>query len=249
MPTWRRFRPTLWPTLFTVPALLVLIGLGTWQVDRLQWKSHLIGTFDARMAEAPVPPPVAIEDMEKWRFRRVEPQGVFQHTKEILLTGRTFEGSAGFHVLTPLLLKDGRIVIVNRGWVPEKLHNRDSRPETLPQGLQTIQGIVRQDKRRGTFVPDNEPQNEVWLYVDTEQMAKHREIYPVAPYYVDAIRPPGPYVLPIGASTMVAVRNEHLQYALTWYLLAATLLVIYVIYHYRPEDDLAGGSDGGESEA
>jgi surfeit locus 1 family protein len=238
MSSGRRFRPTFWPTLFTIPALLVLIGLGAWQVERLQWKNELVETFDTRIAQPPVDAPLSIESMKTWQYRRVELVGVYQHEKEILMTGRTFEGSAGFHVLTPLLLNDDRIIIVNRGWIPEKLRAREKRPETLVDGLVTVEGILREDKRRGPFVPDNEPKNEVWLYVDTNEMASHREIVPVAPYYVDAIRDPGPYVLPIGASAEIVVRNEHLQYAATWFLLAGTLLVIYVIYHYRrPEDE------------
>lgn len=224
---------------------MVLIGLGSWQVERLNWKQQLIDTFEARMAQQPVAAPLKVDNMGQWKYRLVKLDGVYQHDKEILMTGRTFEGSAGFHVLTPLLLQDNRIVIVNRGWVPEKLRAREKRPETLVEGLLTIQGILREDKRRGPFVPDNEPKNEVWLYVDTNEMASHREIFPVAPYYVDAIRAPGPYVLPIGASTQIAVRNEHLQYAVTWFLLAATLLVIYVIYHYRrPEDEEGQGPAG-----
>ena len=240
MASGRRFRPTFWPTLFTVPALMVLVGLGAWQVERLNWKNSLVETFDSRIAMAPVEAPTTIENMDEWRYRRVELVGVFQHGKEIVMTGRPFEGSAGFHVLTPFLLGDDRIIIVNRGWVPEKLRAREKRPETLVEGLVTVLGIIREDRRRGAFVPDNEPHNEVWLYVDTDQMASHRDIVPVAPYYVDAIRDPGPYTLPIGASAEIAVRNEHLQYAVTWFLLAGTLLVIYVIYHFRRPEDEAG---------
>jgi surfeit locus 1 family protein len=240
----RRFRPTLWPTLFTVPALIVLIGLGAWQVERLRWKNELIETFDTRMAMPAVEAPAKIENMAEWQYRRVTLTGVFQHQKELLMTGRPFEGNAGFHVLTPLLLSDDRIILVNRGWVPEKLRDPTKRPETQVEGLVTVEGIVREDKRRGTFVPDNEPKNEVWLYVDTHQMAAHRDIVPVADYYVDAIRPPGPYTLPIGASAELSVRNEHLQYAVTWFLTAGTLLVIYVIYHFRRPEDEADGASG-----
>jgi len=111
----RRFRPTLWPTVFTIPALIVLVGLGLWQVDRLQWKTALIETFEARVAEAPAPPPQAVDDIEPWRYRRIQLRGVFQHEKEFLITGKTFEGTAGFHVITPMLLEDDRIILVNRG--------------------------------------------------------------------------------------------------------------------------------------
>lgn len=238
MSSQRRFRPTLWPTVFTVPALAVLIGLGSWQIDRMQWKTELIDRFESRVAAPVVDAPDAVNDWDAWRFRRVQMTGVFQHEKELMITGKPFEGTAGFHVITPLLLEDGRIILVNRGWIPEKNRDRATRPKSLTQGLVTVEGILRQDKRRGRFVPDNEPQNEVWLYVDTDEMASHREIVPVAGYYVDAIRPPGPYKLPIGATTDISVRNEHLQYAMTWYLLACALVGVYFFYHYRrPEDE------------
>ena len=229
----RRFRFTLWPTLFTVPALAILLGLGLWQIDRLHWKTELIANFDARVSAAAVPPPQQVTDTAEWRFRKVRLDGVFLHEKEVLITGKPFEGTAGFHVVTPLRLADGRVILVNRGWVPEKLRQRARRPESLPAGRVTLEGLVRADRRRGYFVPDNEPGNEVWLYVDTAEIARHRGLDAVAGYVVDALRGPGPYSLPIGASDRITVRNEHLQYAITWFLLAATLLAVYLVYHYR----------------
>ena len=86
-------------------------------------------------------------------------------------------------------------------------------------------------------MPDNEPQNNVWLYINSDQMAKKSQVGPIANYYIDVLREPGPYALPIGARGSIKMRNEHLQYALTWYFLALSLLVIYVIYHYRPDEN------------
>ena len=232
----RRFRPTLWPTLFTVFGVAVLLGLGTWQIERLHWKRALIEAFETRVAAEPVTPPDLIDDIERWRYRRLAIEGRFLHDKELHLTGRTFEGSAGFHVVTPFRLEDGRILLVNRGWIPENRRSRASRPESLVAGRISLTGLLREDRRRGYFVPDNEPHNEVWLYVDTGQAANHRELGSVLPYYADAIRGPRPYRLPIGANTVLTVRNEHLQYAATWYLLALSLLVIYIIYHYQRPD-------------
>ena len=228
-----RFRFTLWPTVFTIPVLAVLLGLGVWQLDRLEWKSALIATFDARVSAAPVAPPETVTDIEEWRFRKLLLEGEFLHEKEVMVTGKPFEGTAGFHVITPMRLDDGRTVLVNRGWVPEKLRNRADRPASLPAGRVVLEGLLREDRRRGYFVPDNEPANEVWMYVDTAEMARHRALGPVAGYVIDALREPGPYRLPIGASDRITVRNEHLQYAVTWFLLALTLVAVYLAYHYR----------------
>ena len=81
MPTRRKFRPTLWPTVFTIPALITLIALGTWQVDRLKWKRELIANFETKIAQPLVLPPESVSDWNTWRFRRVTITGVYQHER------------------------------------------------------------------------------------------------------------------------------------------------------------------------
>ena len=232
-----KFKPTMGPTLFAVPTFVILILLGSWQVQRMSWKQEIITSFEQQMAKQPVMPPLDIKKDTDWRYTRVRATGRFLHDKEILLTGRTFEGTAGFHVVTPFLFDGGRIVLINRGWIPEKLRERKSRPQTTPTGIVVMEGILREDNRKGYFVPENEQKNEVWLYVNTKQIAEYREIGPVPGYYIDELRAPGPYKLPIGAAGKIEIRNEHLKYAVTWFLLAITLLAVYIIYHTRKRED------------
>lgn len=237
----RKFRPTFWATFFTILAVAFMLGLSYWQLQRLAWKTNLIDQFETRIAEAPVPPPDRVDDIERWRYRRVELKGTYLNDKELLLTGKPFEGNAGFHLITPMKLTDGRIVLVNRGWIALKAQGPVDTKPMHPEGVQTVEGLILEDKRRGYFVPDNEPENEVWLYVDTAEMAKARGLGDVLPYYVDKLRDPGPLRMPIGADSKIHVRNEHLSYAITWALLALTLIVIYVIYHLKPEDETDDG--------
>ena len=114
------------------------------------------------MSDKAIDPPVKVDDIEKWRFKRVILMGKFLHQQEFTITGKTFEGTAGFHLITPLQSADGRITLINRGWIPERLRLRDSRPETLTKGGVIVDGIIREDKKKGYFVPENEPQNNVW---------------------------------------------------------------------------------------
>lgn len=239
----RRFRPTLWATVFTILSVIFMLCLSYWQLERLAWKTNLIDQFEARVTQPPVSPPDTLDDPDYWRYRRVELKGTYLHDKELLLTGKPFEGNAGFHLITPMKLTDGRTVLVNRGWIQLKaLGPVDTAPMHV-EGVQTVEGLILEDKKRGYFVPDNEPENEVWLYVDTAQMAAARDLGPVLPYYVDKLRDPGPLKMPIGADTKIHVRNEHLSYAITWALLALTLIVIYVIYHLKPEDETDDGRE------
>ena len=115
-----KFRPLLWPTIVTIPALIVLLMLGTWQVNRLQWKTALIDEFKARSTAEAIYPSFQSAAVE---FQRVSLEGRFLHDETVYLTGRTYEGNAGFHVVTAFESAKGDIFFVNRGWVSEAYHN------------------------------------------------------------------------------------------------------------------------------
>ena len=127
-----KFRPFLWLTIVTLPALLMLIGLGSWQLQRLQWKNDLISSFEARSAADAITIPATNAELDDLEFRNLALSGVFQHDKETFLTGRTYEGNAGFHVVTPLLLDDGRIILVNRCLLYTSPSPRDQRGSRMP---------------------------------------------------------------------------------------------------------------------
>ena len=93
-----KFRPFLWLTIVTLPALLVLIGLGSWQLQRLQWKNDLISSFEARSAAVAIAIPAADEELDDLEFRSLALYGVFQHDMETFLTGRTYEGLSLIHI-------------------------------------------------------------------------------------------------------------------------------------------------------
>lgn len=241
----RRFKPTLWPTLFTIPAVLFMLALGTWQVQRLYWKLALIEQFETRVAAEPVQPPERVENFEEMRYRRIALRGEFLHDKEVLLTGKLFKGTTGFHVVTPLRLSDGRTLLVNRGWIPDKRKLRENRPSTLVEGPVDVEGIVRDPSLKSVFVVANEPEREIWLTVDIDVIARERGLPDLSNYYVDALRPEGALVFPVGATRVISVHNDHLQYAITWFTLAIALMVIYGIYHTQPANK---ENDGGEAE-
>lgn len=239
------FRPAFWMTIATVPALILLLGLGGWQLWRLEWKQQLIADFESRaLAEAVAPP---AEDAAILQYQRLRASGVFLHGLETAMTGKTFEGTAGYHIITPLQLDDGRILLVNRGWVAEDYRNAESRPSSLPQGQQRFEGILRLPQQQGRFVPDNDPEGGFWFTVKPDEIARHHGLGDavITAYTIDALRDEGPLILPIGASVEIEMRNEHLQYALTWFGLALGLIGVYLSWHHqtgrlrfsRPDED------------
>ena len=89
------------------------------------------------------------------------------------MTGRTYEGNAGFHIVTPFTLRDGRIVLVNRGWVSETYRDPEKRPFTLVEGEVTLDAILRFPGKKGYFVPENEAENGFWFTLVPAQIVAH----------------------------------------------------------------------------
>lgn len=230
----QRFRFTLWPTLFTIPALALLIALGTWQLERLQWKTALIAAREAALAAPAVPAPETLEAARALDFHNVTVSGRFDHAKELLIEARDKRDVTGAQIVTPLILADGRILLVNRGFVPESRRAPGTRAEGQVAGTVTLAGILRLAvPPRGLVMPVNQPG--FWTYVDIPKMAAADGLDPASllPYYIEAGPAPNPGGFPIGGQTRIALPNDHLQYALTWYGFAVTLIVIYLVYHYR----------------
>jgi len=232
----RVFRPTLWPTVFTIPCVLIMIGLSIWQVERLQWKEGLIADRQARITAAPIDLPPAGSDLGAAEYRRVRLTGQFQNDHEMYLAARSMNSSVGYHIVTPFVMDNGGTVLVDRGWVPETKKLPDARPQGQLAGAVTMDGVVRLSQRQSFLQPDNEPDKNVWFFLDLPAMVAKAGLSARSDIYVEAAASDIPGTYPLGGQTRINLPNDHLQYAITWALLAAALIVIYVLYHYQPVD-------------
>lgn len=232
------FRPMLWPTVFTVPAVALMLSLGIWQLERMEWKEEIISTRQARVTapEISLPGPGATAETFEYFPARVE--GTFLHDREMYLGARSMRGNVGFQVVTPFQLAPagpengaGEIILVNRGWVPDSLRDPARRAEGQVEGPLTLHGILRWPVERAWLQPENEPDKNFWFYVDLPAMAEFAGVEANTTYYLEASAEPNPGGMPIGGQTRVNLPNDHLHYALTWFSLAVTLMVIYVLFH------------------
>ena len=230
-----KFRPFLWLTIVTLPAFLVLISLGSWQLQRLQWKNDIISNFEARSAAEAIAIPEANAELDVLEFSSLALEGEYLHDKETFLTGRTYEGNAGFHVVTPFLLNDGRTILINRGWVSEDYRDPAKRAFSQIDGKTSVAGILRRPGVRGYFVPENEPENGFWFTLVPSQINQHLDLGDAAieQFYADAVRTSDVVTLPIAAKTKLNLRNAHLSYAMTWYGIAIALVGVYLAFHYQ----------------
>ena len=128
------------------------------------------------------------------------------------------ELGGGDWVLDPLQTDDG-IILVNRGFVPE-----GARPSPPPTGRATVRGLLRISEPRGGFLRLNQPGQDRWYSRDVAAIARARGLSGVAPYFIDAAATPDDAGWPKAGLTVVRFRNQHLQYALTWFGLAVLTL-------------------------
>lgn len=221
----------LWPTLLTLIMLVGLVSLGVWQVQRLHWKEQLLADIAAHAHDSPVDV-VQLTDPQQTPYRPATASGIFHHDKELYLTAISLKGEGGYHVLTPLELTDGRFLLVDRGWIPYDHKSPATRHEGQPAGTVTVTGLTRAPERHG-FHPTNDPAQNMWYSIDLPAMAQAAGIKAFLPFVLDADAMPNPSGYPLGGQTRMTLPNNHFVYAVTWFSLAAALIVIYGFYTLR----------------
>ena len=231
-----REKHLLWPALATLLGVAFLISLGNWQMQRLSWKRGLIGSIAERVHAPPVTLALAEEranlggDVE---YTRVKVEGNELNDREIHLYALDDQYGPGFHVITPLRLADGSIVLVNRGFVPNELKDPAKRAAGQIAGDVTATGLLRVADVQTMFVPANDAQRNIWYWRDIGAMAATlgADAPRVHQYIIDAeANPPAPGDWPKGGVTRLELPNRHLEYALTWYALAATLVAVFAAF-------------------
>ncbi len=236
----RRFRPRFWPSLVTGLMLAVLLALGTWQLERLEWKRGLIAEMTQRMSGPATVLPAPPVDAAALRYRPLRLEGRFRHDRELYLEARSHQGRAGLHLVTPFELDDRRVVLVDRGWVPLQRRAPETRAAGQVAGRVNLTATLQTGGWKGyDFLrPDNDPAGNAWVWMDLPRMAERTGLEGTATgYFLVAGAAPNPGGLPIGRAPGVDPRKNHLGYALTWYALALVLLVIYLLHQSRPEPD------------
>lgn len=233
----RRFRPRLWPTLATLLGLAVLLGLGTWQLHRLAWKRDLIAVAEAGLAAPPVELPPG-EDLAAVDFRRVAVLGTYLHGAAFAFGLEASGGEPGARLVTPFRLADGRVILVDRGWLPEDLLPPNVPGGLEPEGPQPLVGVARwrAEPGRNWLTPADQAAGRRWFAWDVPAIAAATGL-PVLPLVVTLERSEGPAGLPRATPVRAEFRNDHLGYAVTWYGLAAGLVGVYLLFSFTRDDE------------
>jgi surfeit locus 1 family protein len=226
-----RFRPLLGPTLWFLPGVALLVGLGVWQLQRLGEKEALIASVEAGMKASPAPLADALRSgPAESEYHHVQLRGRFLHDKEAYVFSRGAMGAVGMDIVTPLVQDNGETVLVDRGFVPEALHDPKTREPGQVKGEVSVTGVLRLPQRPGLFTPAPNIAARLWFVKDVPDMAKILGVE-VPPVLIEADATPNPGGWPLGGQTRVEFPNDHLQYAITWFGLALALSAVYLTYH------------------
>ena len=211
-------RPTILTSVSALLALAIMVGLGVWQLERREWKEALLATIDARLQVLPEPLPA--HPAADWEFRRVLVEGPVAGGQWFRFPGRTKDKDVGDALALLLQREDGTYVAVEYGWVG---FNAPLPPVPL---VLAVEGILRQPQSPGLFTPANDPAHNAWYQVDPAMMAQAVGLDPAKalPQYVKP------------SDWAPSLPNDHLQYAITWFSLAGTFFVIFVLFHRRKRE-------------
>ncbi|WP_289043223.1 SURF1 family protein [uncultured Aliiroseovarius sp.] len=208
---------------FSVAVLAVFIGLGVWQLDRLQWKQDVLAKIDRRIAAPPVVLPDQ-PDPQRDQYLPVKLAGrIGAETLRVLVSSR--DAGAGYRLISPLVMVDGA-VLVDRGFIPVAA----PLPAAPPVDV-TVLGNLHWPDDRNSATPDNQPADNMWFARDIDQMADALGTRPVL-ITARQITPSDPTITPMPV-TSAGIPNDHLEYAMTWFLLAATWVVMTVFALWR----------------
>lgn len=214
-------------TALALLATVCFLTLGVWQIERRAWKLDLIARVDARIhaAAEPLLPAAQWEAINErdHAYRKVRVTGVFMSGCDTHVRTLTAHG-AGFWIMTPLRTSDG-VVLINRGFAPTNFARQELCKTSADEETVTVTGLMRMSEPKGTMLRSNDPTESRWYSRDVEEIGRACKIAKVAPFFVDADATLNQGSYPVGGLTVVAFRNSHLIYAVTWFALAGMAMM------------------------
>ncbi len=217
--------PKIIPLISFLIALAILLGLTSWQLKRLVWKNNLINERINKYESEPsdLDKIIAPQDEE---FRKVLVKGKLINDFELFMPALSKRGNNGYHILVPLKTSSGKNIIFDTGWVPLAMKEIENRKNNINFNEGEFKAVIRLPGRKGYFQPDNDPKGNFWFFIQPKLMERTLEIKLEENFYLEAVDN-GPNGFPLGNQTRIYLRNNHLQYAITWFLIALGLVGVF----------------------
>jgi surfeit locus 1 family protein len=215
-------------TLFSIPAMIILLGLGIWQLQRLEWKTEQITLRQQALMGDPVDL-TEVVDFRALDFQAVRVEGRFLPHRSLFLYPRAMNKVAGVHILTPFKLTSGEVFVVNRGFVPSGGVAPKYFDDPVTDHLFNLTGILRTRFKKPYVIGDGVDPTGLIGWYDIPAMTTAFGV-PLQPAIIEAGNSPHPDRPPSPGQTTTDLVNNHASYAFTWFCLAFAWLVIFVIF-------------------
>ncbi len=225
------FKPKLVPLVSFTIALLILLSLSLWQVKRLVWKTNLI---EQRVSNFEGEPKnlFDIKKPNENEFKKVFIEGKLLNKFEFFMPALSKNGNNGFHIIVPMEVEKKKLILFDTGWVPLAKKEKNKRLNNLIKEKKIFTAVIRLPGRKGYFQPDNDNIKNFWFFVEPKLMEETISMKLENKFYLEAVDN-GPNGYPLGNQTRIYLRNNHLQYAITWFLIALSLIGVFIFASIR----------------
>ena len=225
------FKPKFVPLVSFVIALLILLSLSLWQVKRLVWKTNLI---EQRVSNFEGEPKnlFDIKKPNENEFKKVFIEGQLLNNLEFFMPALSKNGNNGFHIIVPMEVEKKKLILFDTGWVPLAKKEKNKRLNNLIKEKKIFTAVIRLPGRKGYFQPDNDNTKNFWFFVEPKLMEETISMKLENRFYLEAVDN-GPNGYPLGNQTRIYLRNNHLQYAITWFLIALSLIGVFIFASIR----------------
>ena len=208
-------------SVFIIFFIFIFIGLGTWQIIRLNWKNNLILEIENSLKN----PPVELAQSNKENFLKIKTSGSIDFDKQIYLYNLNESGTPGFEVINPITIGDENFLI-NRGWIP---FEKKGTLEINVFDQENIIGTLKLQGRKNIFKPDNDLDENYWFSLNREDILKFTgKNFSKYIIYLD-----GNYQFPRPKKITANISNNHKKYAITWFSLALSILLLYLYFRKK----------------
>ncbi|WP_440938774.1 SURF1 family protein [Candidatus Pelagibacter sp.] len=208
-------------SVFIIFFIFVFIGLGTWQIIRLNWKNNLILEIENSLKNSPV----ELAQSKKENFLKIKTSGSIDFDKQIYLYNLNESGTPGFEVINPIMIGDENFLI-NRGWIP---FEKKGTQEINVFDQENIIGTLKLQGRINIFKPDNDLDENYWFSLNREDILKFTgKNFSKYIIYLD-----GNYQFPRPKKITANISNNHQKYAITWFSLALSILLLYLYFRKK----------------
>ena len=208
-------------SVFVYFIILVLLSLGSWQLYRLSWKLDLIQQIEDSLKNKPV----ELANIEEKNFLRIKTSGKINFQKQIYLYNLNKNGKPGFEVINPILIND-KNYLINRGWIP---FDKKNQSEINLINQNNIIGTLKAQSKANSFKPKNDIEKNYWFTLNRNDIFKYtgKKFSPYLIYLSSKNELPKPKMITANIS------NNHKKYAITWFSLAISILLLYLYFRKK----------------